>query len=67
MLKLTKRINVTISNELNEFLDEESKRTGIAKSSLVAFAIEDFKTKTDEYFYVKNKIKSFLKERDLEN
>ena len=68
MLKLTKRINVIISDELNEFLDEESRRTGISKSSLVAFAIEDFKTtKIDEYFYEKNIINSFLKERDLEN
>lgn len=36
------RINVRVPVEINEWLDAESKRTGVPKSSLVYFAVEKY-------------------------
>ena len=33
------RVNTRISSELNEWLDEESKRTGVPKSTLIHLAL----------------------------
>lgn len=40
-----KRLNVRISDEVNDFLDAESKKTGIAKSSIVQLALTDYMNK----------------------
>lgn len=37
------RINVRVSAELNDWLDKESKETGISKTSIVAFATEQYR------------------------
>lgn len=37
------RINANISVELNEWLDQEAKRTGHTKSTLIMLAIESYK------------------------
>ena len=36
------RINVRVPVEINEWLDAESKRTGVPKSSLVYFTVEKY-------------------------
>ena len=41
--KEPKRMNIRIAYELYVWLEKESKRTGIAKSSLVAVAVEEYK------------------------
>lgn len=61
---MTQRITVKISDELNEFLDNESKRTGISKSSLVAFAIEEYKNY--KHYGTINLMRDYLQKRDLE-
>lgn len=37
------RINTRISSELNNWLDEQSKETGMSKSTMVMLALEDYK------------------------
>lgn len=37
------RINVRVSADLNDWLDKESKETGISKTSIVAFATEQYR------------------------
>lgn len=37
------RINANISAELNDWLDQESARTGYSKTTLIMLAIENYK------------------------
>ena len=41
MVKMV-RVNTRISSTLNNWLDEESKQTGVPKSTLVMLALENF-------------------------
>jgi predicted DNA-binding protein len=36
------RLNVRLSQESNSWLDQESARTGLSKSSIMAFALENY-------------------------
>lgn len=38
----TQRINVRVSEELNDWYTEESKRTGISKSTLIHIAANEY-------------------------
>lgn len=42
-----KRMNIRLSADLHDWLEKRSLETGIAKSSIVAFAVEDYR-KTQE-------------------
>ncbi len=41
----TIRVNIRISEELKKFFEYRSLQTGIAQSSLMAFALEDYVSK----------------------
>lgn len=41
------RVNVRISSSLNEWLDEEAKKTGLTKTAIMMMATEDYR-KTKE-------------------
>lgn len=36
------RVNTRISSEVNEFLDDRSKKTGVPKSSIIHIALEQY-------------------------
>ena len=36
------RVNTRISSEVNEFLDERSKKTGVPKSAIIHIALEQY-------------------------
>jgi len=36
------RVNTRISSEINDWLDEESKRTGVPKSTMIFLALEGY-------------------------
>ena len=42
-----KRMNIRVSAEIHDWLEKRSLESGIAKSSIVAFALEDYR-KTQE-------------------
>lgn len=42
MTKDTFRVNITISNSLNDWFDTRSKETGITKSALMAMALSEY-------------------------
>ena len=37
------RVNVRISSSLNEWLDEEAKKTGLTKTAIMMMATEDYR------------------------
>lgn len=41
------RVNSRLSKELNDWFDKRSKETGIAKSSLIAIACENYRKETE--------------------
>lgn len=41
------RVNTRISKTLNEWLDEESRKTGVPKSTLVMLALENYYTQRE--------------------
>jgi len=41
------RVNTRISKTLNEWLDEQSKETGVPKSTLVMLALENYYTQRE--------------------
>lgn len=41
------RINTRISSKLNEWLDKESKETGMSKSTIVMLAVEGYRKEKD--------------------
>lgn len=41
------RVNTRISKTLNEWLDEESRKTGVPKSTLVMLALENYYTQKE--------------------
>ena len=42
-----KRMNIRLSADLHDWLEKRSQETGIAKSSIIAFAVEDYKKTQD--------------------
>lgn len=38
-----KRMNIRLSADLHDWLEKRSLETGIAKSSIIAFAVEDYR------------------------
>ena len=42
-----KRMNIRISADLHDWLERRSQETGIAKSSIIAFAVEDYRKTQD--------------------
>lgn len=43
------RVNIRISKSLNEWLDEEAKRTGMAKSAIMMMATENYKREKEAF------------------
>lgn len=43
------RINIRISNDLNQWLDEESKETGMSKSAIMMLATENYRRDKESY------------------
>ena len=42
-----KRMNIRLSADLHDWLERRSQETGIAKSSIIAFAVEDYRKTQD--------------------
>lgn len=42
-----KRMNIRVSAEIHDWLERRSKESGIAKGSIVAFALEDYRKTQD--------------------
>lgn len=46
---MEKRLNITISDEINDFLDKEVVRTGCTKGDVIRFAVIEYaRTRTKE-------------------
>lgn len=43
------RINIRISNDLNQWLDEESKETGLSKSAIMMLATENYRREKEAF------------------
>ena len=43
-----KRIQVTLTNEMNERLEKESKEKGLSKTAIVILGLEEYFKKTNE-------------------
>lgn len=43
------RVNTRISYDLNEWLDDEAKRTGLSKSSIMMIATENYRKEKDAF------------------
>lgn len=46
-MKKNIRINTTVSPKINAWLDEQSAETGLTKSAIVLFAIENYKNQKE--------------------
>lgn len=46
-IRAPKRMNIRLSADLHDWLEKRSQETGIAKSSIIAFAVEDYKKTQD--------------------
>lgn len=42
-IRETQRLSIRVSAELNDWLDRESKETGISKTAIIAFATEQYR------------------------
>lgn len=63
----TFRINTRIGLKQNEWLDKESAETGIAKTALVAMAIEQYIQQKDAVEAMNNMHDLYSKLTDIEN
>lgn len=60
---MSKRINVMVSNRLNEKLDDYSERYGVSKSSIVGFVVGQWVDQIESFnskFYGNNAIEGLL-------
>lgn len=46
-MKKNMRVGTTISMEMNEWLDEQSVKTGLTKSALILVSIENYKNQKE--------------------
>ena len=46
-IRAPKRMNIRLSADLHDWLEKRSQETGIAKSSIIAFAVEDYRKTQD--------------------
>ena len=46
-IRAPKRMNIRLSADIHDWLEKRSQETGIAKSSIIAFAVEDYKKTQD--------------------
>ena len=46
-IRAPKRMNIRLSADLHDWLEKRSQESGIAKSSIIAFAVEDYKKTQD--------------------
>lgn len=46
-MKNNMRVGTTISMEMNEWLDEQSVKTGLTKSALILISIENYKNQKE--------------------
>lgn len=46
-MKKNMRVGTTISMEMNEWLDEQSIKTGLTKSALILISIENYKNQKE--------------------
>lgn len=46
-MKKNMRVGTTISMEMNEWLDEQSVKTGLTKSALILISIENYKNQKE--------------------
>jgi hypothetical protein len=69
------RVNTRISADLNDWLDNESKRTGLSKSAIMMIATEGYRKERDvvksmnEFSVIyeeMNKLKSVFEQKGLE-
>ena len=46
-IRAPKRMNIRLSADLHDWLEKRSQESGIAKSSIIAFAVEDYRKTQD--------------------
>jgi predicted DNA-binding protein len=61
------RLNVRLSQESNSWLDQESTRTGLSKSSIMAFALENYIQQKEVVKNMDNMKLIYEKLEDMEN
>lgn len=60
------RVNTNITKELNDWLNERSKKTGYSKSTLIHLALDQYRNQTEVFNELPNLAKMLAAMQELE-